>query len=100
MSTVIEMVSKRPIPPHLKNITLEIMAENRDEEDVEVRYSIQVLAHKQGLNVCILHRFRLSCSAFDEPCRQIISPSRSVAISQSNQSKAIKCSLVSARVVP
>jgi hypothetical protein len=33
---VIELTSKKPIPPYVKNITLEIMAEDENEEDVEV----------------------------------------------------------------
>lgn len=36
VSSVVELISKKPIPPYVKNITLEIMAEDDNEEDVEV----------------------------------------------------------------
>jgi ubiquitin-activating enzyme E1 len=38
LSALVESVSKKPIPPHVKNITLEIMAEDENEEDVEVPF--------------------------------------------------------------
>ena len=36
ISSLVETISKKPIPPHVKYITLEIMAEDETEEDVEV----------------------------------------------------------------
>lgn len=38
MSTLLETVSKKPIPEHQKNIIFEINAEDASEEDVEVPY--------------------------------------------------------------
>lgn len=38
LSTLVETISKKPIPPHVKVITLEIMAEDENEEDVEVPF--------------------------------------------------------------
>lgn len=38
ISSLVETISKKPIPPHVKYITLEIMAEDETEEDVEVPF--------------------------------------------------------------
>ncbi|KAJ1929637.1 E1 ubiquitin-activating protein [Tieghemiomyces parasiticus] len=38
MSQLVETVSKKPIPSHVKAIVLEICANDRDDEDVEVPY--------------------------------------------------------------
>ena len=38
MSKLLEMISKKPIPSHQKNIIFEITAEDRTEEDVEIPY--------------------------------------------------------------
>ena len=38
ISSLVETISKKPIPPHVKYITLEIMAEDETEEDVEVSW--------------------------------------------------------------
>lgn len=37
MSTLIETVSKKPIPPHQKAVIVEVMVSDEDGEDVEVR---------------------------------------------------------------
>ncbi|WVQ72739.1 hypothetical protein IAR50_002299 [Cryptococcus sp. DSM 104548] len=42
MSELVEHVSKKPIPPHVKNLLVEVMVEDENEEDVEVPY---VLVH-------------------------------------------------------
>ena len=44
VSEVIESVSKKPIPSHVRAIVLEVCVEDRNGEDVEVpyiRYSLQ-----------------------------------------------------------
>ncbi|KAJ1980774.1 E1 ubiquitin-activating protein [Dimargaris cristalligena] len=38
MSQLVEAVSKKPIPPHVKSIVLEMCVNDRDGEDVEVPY--------------------------------------------------------------
>jgi len=42
MSTLIETVSRKPIEPWVKNVIVEIMADDEEGEDVEVPY---VLVH-------------------------------------------------------
>lgn len=37
MSTLVENVSKRPIGPHVKSLIFELMANDEEGEDVEVR---------------------------------------------------------------
>ena len=37
MSELVENVSKKPIPAHVKNLLVEIMVANEEDEDVEVR---------------------------------------------------------------
>ncbi|KAH8917014.1 hypothetical protein BT69DRAFT_1227469, partial [Atractiella rhizophila] len=44
MSELVESVGRKPIPPHVKAITVEIMADGRDGEDVEVRVTTHTLA--------------------------------------------------------
>lgn len=39
-STLIETVSKKPIPPHQKNAVVEIMAMDENDEDVEVPFLV------------------------------------------------------------
>jgi hypothetical protein len=36
MSTLVETISKKPIPEHQKNVIFEITAEDETEEDVEI----------------------------------------------------------------
>lgn len=36
MSELVENVSKKPIPPHVKNLLVEVMVNDEDDEDVEV----------------------------------------------------------------
>lgn len=36
-STLVEHVSKKPIPPHVKHLIVEVMVSDEDGEDVEVR---------------------------------------------------------------
>lgn len=36
ISQLTEVISKKPIPPHVKDLTLEVMAEDEEGEDVEV----------------------------------------------------------------
>lgn len=36
ISQLTELISKKPIPPHVKDLTLEVMAEDEEGEDVEV----------------------------------------------------------------
>ena len=36
MSELVEHVSKKPIPPHVKNLLVEVMVNDEDDEDVEV----------------------------------------------------------------
>lgn len=38
MSTLVETISRKPIPEHQKNVIFEITAEDEDEEDVEIPY--------------------------------------------------------------
>lgn len=38
MSTLVETISKKPIPEHQKNVIFEITAEDETEEDVEIPY--------------------------------------------------------------
>ena len=38
MSKLVEHVSKKPIPEHQKEVIFEIVAEDMNEEDVEVPY--------------------------------------------------------------
>ena len=38
MSQVVRKVSKKPIPPHVRALVLEICCNDRDGEDVEVPY--------------------------------------------------------------
>lgn len=38
MSTLVETISKKPIPAHQKNVIFEITAEDETEEDVEIPY--------------------------------------------------------------
>lgn len=42
MSDLVENVSKKPIPSHVKNLLVEVMCNDEDDEDVEVPY---VLIH-------------------------------------------------------
>jgi len=37
MSELVESVSKKPIPPWTKNLLVEVMVNDEDDEDVEVR---------------------------------------------------------------
>jgi ubiquitin-activating enzyme E1 len=37
MSALVENVSKKAIPPWTKNLIVEVIASNEDDEDVEVR---------------------------------------------------------------
>ena len=39
MSKLIETVSKKPIPPHVKAVVVEICVNDRDDEDVDVSLS-------------------------------------------------------------
>lgn len=36
-SNLVELVSKKPIPPHVKQLVTEVMVSDEDGEDVEVR---------------------------------------------------------------
>lgn len=36
ISQLTELISRKPIPPHVKDLTLEVMAEDEEGEDVEV----------------------------------------------------------------
>lgn len=38
LSTLVETISKRPIPDHQKNVIFEMTVEDQTEEDVEVPY--------------------------------------------------------------
>ncbi|CAG8452464.1 12540_t:CDS:10 [Ambispora gerdemannii] len=38
MSKLVELISKKPIPPHVKALTLEMCVNDRENEDVEVPY--------------------------------------------------------------
>jgi ubiquitin-activating enzyme E1 len=38
MSTLVETISKKPIPAHVKSLVMEICVNDRTEEDVEVPY--------------------------------------------------------------
>lgn len=40
MSTLIETVSKRPLPPHVKSVVVEVMCNDEEGEDVEVPYAL------------------------------------------------------------
>jgi len=40
MSELVENVSKKPIPPHVKNLLVEVMCNDEDDEDVEVPYCL------------------------------------------------------------
>lgn len=42
MSELVEHVGKKPIPPHVKNLLVEVMVNDENDEDVEVPY---VLVH-------------------------------------------------------
>ena len=44
MSTLVETISKKPIPAHQKNVIFEITAEDETEEDVEIPYVMLKLA--------------------------------------------------------
>jgi ubiquitin-activating enzyme E1 len=48
MSKLLETISRKPIPDHMKNIIFEVTAEDTTEEDVEIPY-------------VILHRCELNC---------------------------------------
>lgn len=39
-SKLVETVSKKPIPSHVKHLIVEIMANDEDYEDVEVRFEV------------------------------------------------------------
>ena len=39
-SKLVETVSKKPIPPHVKNLVVEVMANDEDFEDVEVPFIV------------------------------------------------------------
>ena len=43
MSTLVETISKKPIPEHQKNVIFEITAEDQNEEDVEIPYVMVTL---------------------------------------------------------
>lgn len=43
MSTLVETISKKPIPAHQKNVIFEITAEDQNEEDVEIPYVMVTL---------------------------------------------------------
>ena len=38
LSELVESIAKKPIPPHVKALTLEMVVNDRDGEDVEVNY--------------------------------------------------------------
>ena len=40
MSVLIETVSKRPLPPHVKSVVVEVMCNDEEGEDVEVPYAL------------------------------------------------------------
>lgn len=40
MSELVEHVSKKPIPPWTKNLLVEVMVNDEDDEDVEVPYCL------------------------------------------------------------
>lgn len=39
-SRLVEFVSKKPIPPHVKDLIVEVMVSDEDGEDVEVRSTL------------------------------------------------------------
>lgn len=46
LSELVESIAKKPIPPHVKALTLEMVVNDRNEEDVEVNiktFSLQSL---------------------------------------------------------
>jgi len=44
MSKLVETVSKKPLPPHTRQITFDVCVNDRDGEDVEVPYVLIKLA--------------------------------------------------------
>jgi len=38
LSELVESIAKKPVPPHVKALTLEMVVNDRDGEDVEVPY--------------------------------------------------------------
>jgi ubiquitin-activating enzyme E1 len=40
MSELVENVSKKPIPPWMKNLLVEVMVTDEDDEDVEVPFVV------------------------------------------------------------
>jgi ubiquitin-activating enzyme E1 len=44
MSKLIETVSKKPIPPHVKAVVVEICVNDRDDEDVDVSSRGQLIS--------------------------------------------------------
>jgi hypothetical protein len=55
MSELVETVSKKPIPPWTKNLLVEVMVNDEDDEDVEVSY---IQSSQVGLK--LTPRFRMS----------------------------------------
>lgn len=49
-SKLVELVSKKPIPPHVKHLIVEVMVTDEEGEDVEVRLSFpRVFRDRFGL---------------------------------------------------
>lgn len=60
MSELVEHVSKKPIPPHVKNLLVEVMVANEDDEDVEV----SVRRHVRRVVIELTSRCHMSWSIF------------------------------------
>lgn len=48
MSELVENVSKKPIPPWTKNLLVEVMVNDENDEDVEVSSAPRTLRHMGG----------------------------------------------------
>lgn len=48
LSTLVETVSKKAIPPHVKDIVFEVMVNDEEGEDVEVRFVFRRATRGEG----------------------------------------------------
>jgi hypothetical protein len=51
-SAVIEQVTKKPLPPYVKQVLIEVIVSDADGEDVEVCVTILSSLHSQTRNRC------------------------------------------------
>lgn len=63
VSQLTELISKKPIPPHVKDLILEVMAEDEEGEDVEVRSTGSLIALCQA-DLNLSQRSRPSSCAY------------------------------------